>query len=539
MIRIVLWLLRLSRPLFAHLGVNSAQMEAIVRTKLTIDNRIERNGKSSHKTDHTLMKQAILMGIVGGFLFLYTYLLKSPIVSTLIFQSYLSIIVITSFMTEYSRLLFSTADNSITERFPVTDRTVLCARIVSMLSYLYLLTFSLALFPFCLLLFKTSIAVSLLFLLAVMVNTLFSLLLANVFYIFLMRYVSAEKFQQIITYTQILLVACIIIGYQSITKITPDLVDLSSPALWLFFTPPAYFMSFNEIFPAFGFYPLLLSGIGITLTVLLGLITLFGFSGSYLKNASAIDRTAPVKKRKQNEKLLLLLSRLCCREPLQTSGFLLTWRLTRNNLKFKQSVFPLMIYALAFNGIPLYQMYQNQGEVSFSSLLFPLYMLPYMCMGVIMNIGYSEQSNLLWIYKSRPLEQPGVLLLGCFKAVYMKYFFPFLIIIYAVYGVLSEPGIYPDLLLAFSLSTLFLIIFYRYSSLVFPFSKEKSTRESGSMIVKTFGSMFLLALLGLGHYFLHQIPWGVPAAIVISWGLIYAWAHQVRSLIFSKIESHY
>ena len=198
-----------------------------------------------------------------------------------------------------------------------------------------------------------------------------------------------------------------------------------------------------------------------------------------------------------------------------------------------------MIYALAFNGIPLYQMYQNQGEVSFSSLLFPLYMLPYMCMGVIMNIGYSEQSNLLWIYKSRPLEQPGVLLLGCFKAVYMKYFFPFLIIIYAVYGVLSEPGIYPDLLLAFSLSTLFLIIFYRYSNLVFPFSKEKSTRESGSMIVKTFGSMFLLALLGLGHYFLHQIPWGVPAAIVISWGLIYAWAHQVRSLIFSKIESHY
>ncbi len=539
MISVVLWFLRLFRPLFVRLGVDSIQMEAIVRTKLTIDNRIERNGKSSHKTDHTLLKQAILMGVIGGFLFLYTYFLKSPLVSTLIFQSYLSIVVMTSFMTEYSRLLFSITDNSITERFPVTDRTVLCARLVSMLSYLYLLTFSLALFPFCLLLFKAGIATSLLFLLAVMVNTLFSLLLANGFYIFLMRYFSAEKFQQIITYTQILLIACIIIGYQSISKITPDLVDLSSPSLWLFFTPPVYFTSFNAIFPAFGFYPLLLSGIGVSLTVLLGIVTLFCFSGSYLKNASAINKTAPVKKTKQNEKLLLSLSRLCCREPLQASGFLLTWRLTRNNLKFKQSVFPLMIYALAFNGIPLYQMYQNQGEIPFSSLLFPLYMLPYMCMGVIMTIGYSEQSNLLEIYQSRPLEHPGVFLLGCFKAAYMKYFFPFLLVIYAVYGILSEAGIYPDLLLAFSLSTLFLIIFYRYSNPVFPFSKEKSTRESGRIIVKTFGIIFLLALLGLCHYFLHQIPWGVPVAIVISWGLIYVSAHKVRTLSFSKIESHY
>ena len=539
MIKSVIWFLGLLRPLFVHLGVNFQQMKAIVHTKLVIDNRIEKNGKSGQNTNNTLAKNAILMGIIGGFLFLCTYSIRSLSITTLIFQSYLSVMVMTGFMTEYARLLFNSVDNTITERFPVNDRTVLCARIVSMLSYLYLLTFSMSVFPYLLLIFKESFITAQLFFIAVLFNTLFSLLLANVFYIFLMRFLSAETFQKLITYVQIFLTIGVAFSYQYIGRITPSLIDFSSPALWLFFTPPAYFMAFTELFPYHHYFPVLLSGTGIALTFLLGIISLFCFSGSYIKKASALDKIVPVKRSKRKERIALFMSHMSSREILQQCGFLLTWRMTRDNLKFKQAIFPMMIYALIFNGLPICQLYTTHEQLHFSSFIFPIYMLPFMCMGVMMNLGYTERSNLLWIYKSRPLEHPGAFLLGSFKAIIIKYFLPFLIVIYTVYAFIGGIRILTDLLLALSLSTLFLIILYRYSSLVFPFSKEKSTRDSGSSIVKIFGTVFLLILLGLFHYILRFIPMGVITAIPLSWLFIYWGTKKIHSITFREIESHY
>lgn len=540
MIRFILRILRLFQPVFRRLGINTEQMQSIVRIKLTIDNRIERNGKSERNTNNTLSKQAVLMSVIGGGLFLITYWRGNLPIASIVFHSYLSIVVITGFMTEYSRLLFDSNDNSIIGRYPVNDRTVLCARIVSMLSYLYLITLSLSLIPYLVLMFKVKIIGAQLFLLSSVVNTLFSLLLANLFYIGLMRFLSAEKFRKIITYTQTFLIVGIAFGYQFIGRITPTQLDLAhSPAIWLFFTPPGYFMAFTEIYNTPGIYSFLLFSLGLLLTILLLVITFYGFSDSYVKQASSVNNISPVKRLKHRERLLPFLAPLCCRDIQQRGGFLLTWQMTRDNLKFKQSIFPILIYALIFNGIPLYELYGKQELLSLSSLLFPLYMLPFICTTVILNLGYSEQSNLLWIYKSRPIEHPGALLLGSLKAVYLKYFIPFFLIVYILYGIIGGFNILADLLLAFSLSTLFLLIFYRYSNPVFPFSKEKSTRESGGILLKMFGTMLLLIFIGFLHYLLSLLPFGVISAIPVSWILIYFGVKRIHALPFRKIESCY
>ena len=540
MINFIVKILGLFHPIFSWLGINADQMQSIVNTKLIIDNRIERNGKSTHTTNNTLIKQALFMSIIGGVLFLLTYRQGNLATASLFFHSYLCIVIITSFMTEYARLLFDGNDNCIIERFPVNDRTVLCARIISMLSYLYLITLGLSLIPYLFLMFKVKIIEAQLFLCSALTNTLFSLLLANLFYIGLMRLVSAEKFQKIITYVQTLLILCIAIGYQFVGKIKPTQLDLShTPDIWLFFTPPGYFMAFTEIYTTPGMYSFIFCLLGILSTVLLLVITFCCFSNSYVRQVSSIDKISPVKKQKHKERFSLFLARICCRESLQQSGFLLTWRMTHDNLKFKQSVLPMLIYALIFNGIPLYELYGRQLALSLSTLLFPLYMLPFISISVILNLGYSEQNNLLWIYKSRPILYPGAILLGSLKAVFVKYYIPFLIAIYSLYGFIGGYSLWADLVLAFSFSTLFLMLFYRYSNPVFPFSKEKSTLESGSILLKMLGTMLLLVIIGVLHYLLSIIPFGVIAAIPISWTLIYLSGRQIYNLSFRKIESNY
>lgn len=533
--------LTLFRPLFDRLNINFEQMGAIVSAKLTIDDRIERNGKSVRNTNHTLRKQSILMIIIGGLFFYVSYLHDNLPIALLIFQGYLSFTVITSFMMEYSRLLFNSDENSILERCPVSNRTILCARIISMLYYLYLITFSLAVIPFFILFFKAGFQVALLFLFAVTVNTLFSLLLANLFYIGLIRFLPTQKFQQIITYVQSFMIIIVAFSYQFIGHLSNSEIDLlNQPGNWLFFTPPAYFMSFSLLPVLPGIYTFTLSGLGILLTLLLFILSITSFSQSYIQNASALDKAYIGKVDKHQDKRIRFLSRLFCPDALQQCGFILTWRMSRGNLKFKQSIIPMVIFALLFNVVSLYQNFQQPGDAQLGSLLYPLYLLPLMCLTILMASQYADSNHsLLSIYQSRPITRPGAILAGSLKAIYIKYFLPFLGVIYLIYFILFPREIWMDLLLAFSFSTLFIVVCYRFTSLIFPFSKEKSSFETGKIIAGTLLTMVVLSAMGFFHHFLSKTDWGVISAIPLCWVAIYFCTHWISSVSMSKIESHY
>lgn len=540
MIKFITRLLRCLRPLFSHSGIRFEQMLSIVSLKLTIDDRIEKNGKGGRNSSNTLLKQSLTMFFIGGLFFLGIYAFGSLSTALVVFHSYLSITVITAFMAEYSNLLFSTTDNSIMERFPVDNRTLLSARIISMLSYLFLITFSLSCLPFIILIFKEGIAVTLLFVLAVIINTLFSLLLANLFYIGLVRFLPAEKFQKIIVYAQTILIVFMVAGYQFIGQFSKNTIDFfTSPSLWMYFVPSCYFTAFTELTQTTRSYPLLFSGIGLGMTFLMLILTFKSFSKSYIQNASQIDKVYAGKAIKRKEKTARFLARISCPDPIQQNGFMLTWRMTHDNLKFKQSVFPIVIYIIIFNFFPIKEILSNPDQPKLSALLMSLYMIPAVCIAVIMGLNYSQQGNLLPVYQALPLERPGNILLGALKAVYFKYFLPIFLSLYLVYVILVGTSLIPDLLLSLSFSTLFIVIYYRFSNVVFPFSKEKSTRESGGMLIKMLGTMLLLILMGVCHHLLGLIPGGVLIAIPFCWLLIYFTARQIVSLSITKIESHY
>ena len=137
MIRVVTQILRLFQGVFTRMGVDFDRMLAIVTVKLTVDNRIDRSGRNKKNASNALMRQGILLGICGPIFFLTGIASGAFGVSLLLYQSYLFLMFLMSFMMEYSRILFDGNDNHILQRLPVNSKTILVARLVSMLVYMF------------------------------------------------------------------------------------------------------------------------------------------------------------------------------------------------------------------------------------------------------------------------------------------------------------------------------------------------------------------------------------------------------------------
>ena len=113
MIKVVAQILRLFQGVFTRMGVDFDRMLAIVTVKLTVDNRIDRSGRNKKNASNALMRQGILLGICGPIFFLTGIASGAFGVSLLLFQSYLFLMLMMSFMMEYSRILFDGNDNHI------------------------------------------------------------------------------------------------------------------------------------------------------------------------------------------------------------------------------------------------------------------------------------------------------------------------------------------------------------------------------------------------------------------------------------------
>ena len=107
---------------------------------------------------------------------------------------------------------------------------------------------------------------------------------------------------------------------------------------------------------------------------------------------------------------------------MQVTGFVLGWRMTRDNLKFRQGVLPMMIYTMFLAVFFLYQ--GRQEEAGGIAYYMPLYMMAMISIGIQMNMSITDKGDLLSLYRSKPLERPGALILGCFKALFVKYYLP-------------------------------------------------------------------------------------------------------------------
>ena len=541
MIKVVTQILWFFQGLFTRMGVDFDRMLAIVTVKLTVDNRIDRSGRGKKNTSNALMRQGILLGICGLIFFLTGIASGAFGVSLLLFQSYLFLMLMMSFMMEYSRILFDGNDNHILRHLPVNSKTILVARLVSMLVYMFFLSGCMSVIPLVIVCFWKGVMSGAFFIISVFLNTIFTLLFANVIYLVVMRFISVEKFQRVMSYVQVVLIAGVALSYQLVGQLIYNIqLDMFQPGTWMYFTPPCYFMSLTVMVKQPTGPALLLALIGVGLVVGLGYITVAYLAPYFAAKVGVLNSYSPVSKKHKGGKegWLYGLARVFGRSPMQVTGFVLGWRMTRDNLKFRQGVLPMMIYTMFLAVFFLYQ--GRQEETGGIAYYMPLYMMAMISIGIQMNMSITDKGDLLWLYRSKPLERPGALILGCFKALFVKYYLPVYVLLCGIFVAMLDWVILPDLLFILVVSTLVSYIYLWFSGMLFPFSKEKSSMDSGRNMLRVIVLMLMLVLVGGAHTLAMRLSWfGIWGAIVVMSFLVFLMEFVICRVSWRKVISNY
>ena len=539
MIKAVIWILRLFRGVFTRMGVDFDRMVAIVTVKLTEYDRIDRS-KRKKESSNTLLRQGIAFGIYGTVFFLFGVMSGTFEVSLLLFHSYLMIMFMMSFMMEYSRLLFDRNDNQILQRLPVNSKTILTARLVTMLSYMFFLSGCMSLIPAIVVFFWQGVLTGGLFIISVFLNTLFTLLLANVIYLGVMRFIAVDKFARVMSYAQVILVVSVALSYQLVGTVIREIqLDMFHPSTWMYFTPSCYFMAFTLIIQHFTIPVLVMALSGVTGVLLFGWIAVVYLAPYFSRKMGIIDEYAAIAgkgRKKGKDGWLYSLARLFAWSPVQVSGFVLGWRLTQGNLKFRQAVLPMIIYTVFLAVFFIYKG-RDTGGIGF---YIPFYMTSMVSIGILMAMSIMEKGDLLWLYCSRPLARPGALILGSYKALYVKYYLPVYVALSAVFVVRLHWVIIPDLLMILAVNTLVSYVYLWFSGLLFPFSKEKGTTDSGRNILRMLALIFVWLVIGGVHTLSQRLSWyGIWIAIASMWVLAVLMEYVICRVAWKKVLANY
>ncbi len=223
---------------------------------------------------------------------------------------------------------------------------------------------------------------------------------------------------------------------------------------------------------------------GIDMEILPGGV--IGYLGS--NGAGILNSYTPVSKKRKDGKegWLYGLARVFAWSPMQVTGFVLGWRMARDNLKFRQGVLPMMIYTVFLAIFFLYQ--GRQEEAGGIAYYMPLYMMSMISIGIQM-------------------VRPGALILGCYKALFVKYYLPAYVLLCGIFIVIRDWIILPDVLFVLVVSTLVSYIYLWFSGMLFPFSKEKSSMDSGRNILRVIVLMLMLVLVGGTHTLAMRLSW--------------------------------
>ena len=115
-------------------------------------------------------------------------------------------------------------------------------------------------------------------------------------------------------------------------------------------------------------------------------------------------------------------------------------------------------------------------------------------------IAISDQYKAAWVYYATPVQVPGKVMIGAFKAVWIKYFLPFFIVISTFVIYIWGMTAVPDVILALVNVTLFLSCIARISQRHLPFSMMEQMKDRGSRVAKSVMVMLIPFTLGGIHY---------------------------------------
>lgn len=538
--RLLLFLIMLPSQLWRKLGADPSQLRAILDVKLKLDDRRPVSfGRQQNSKKKKNRRFSIVWGMVVSFatgvIYIFPLLMIEDVLSGLwlFFTMFLFLLSIT-LISDFSTVLIDTRDKYIVLPQPVNDRTLFLSRLLHIFIYLFRIVLPMSLPGWIAIGFLIGWKAALIYPLPLLLLVFTALFVVMGVYLFLLRVASPEKFKELLSYFQIAF-SIILFGTYYLVPRAMDAAamkhfNVAHHGLAMF-TPPYWLAAmFSWGVPLAGAALLhLLSFLAIALPLLCLWITIRFLApqfGSRIAGLDAIEggqenskkgRVVGAGKIGQSQRLAKLLNQ----RPEAQAGFIMSWIQTARSRSFKMKVYPMFAY------VPIYFVYlMTQSRRPFHDVWEGLpqtgkhIILLYMCSIVMLQafafISVSDQYKASWIYWASPIKEPGAIMAGSFKVIWVKFFLPFFAVISVfVVSIWGLPAIF-DVLLALVNVTLFAAAMARIAYRRFPFSQIDQTVKGGSKFLRAIIGMAIPGALGVGHYLALDMLWLKLLFLVLS-----------------------
>ena len=528
MSKMLLWLVMLPSALWRALGADSAQLRAILQAKLIEDNRkplafggskgVER--KKKKQTKNTSIK-TMFLSFIMGLIYIFPMILTTVdvVMGLAAFYTLFMVFLTFTLVSDFSNVLINTKDKFILFSRPINDKTIMLSRLLYIAIYLFRMVLPMSILAWVMFGIMHGWLAAIWFPIPLILVLFVVLFLVCGMYLFIMRISKPGKFKDVLGYFQIGFSIALFGSWMlSSRMMDPDKIQAIDLAMfdWARWTPPYWIAAtYTWVAPATKSLPYtkLLGLLAVAFPLVSLWATIKWLAPSFIKKLAEIDTNVAssdkLNKRKiakqKNNKLMYWLLGVFNKGEVSKAGFLITWLQTARSRSFKMKVYPAFAYVPVYFVYILMSSSKSLSEVwttlpDRGGYIILLYMSFFVILSALGYITMSEQYKAAWVYYAAPLSRPGYVLAGAFKAMWVKFFLPFMIFIAAFVVYVWGASKILDVVLATVNITLFTVSMMIMSNRQLPFSRKEQIKESGGKsVMRMLGVFFIIGVLASLH----------------------------------------
>ena len=534
-----------------RMGVNIAQLRAILTAKLLMDDRRplhlnRKNKKTEAKPSKFIWIFRFFLSILLGTVLIFpllsdaNQLVKMGILFTL-FMIILSLMLIS----EFTAVLLDGRDNQIILPKPVNDRTFLISRILHLIIFIFDVAIPIAVPATITIYFTNGWGALFSFVVLIPFIIFFTVFLLNVFYLLMLKYTSIERFKNIVTNFQIFLAVIIYGGYQLIPRwmgsasfksytFPENFTSLLVPSYWF----AAAWQILHQGYAGTGLIRIVAAILGIIVPIVAIRAMIVYFAPSFNRKLAGIHTSGSVETKEttlitstltakttnhSGKKYYQWLSEKVTRKGAEKMGFEFTWLLTARSRDFKLRTYPGLGYIVVYIFLMIYSKKDfsfktvSESEYALKLLLVSmLYVSMFFIIGALNNSKTSDKYKAAWIFYIAPIRFPGAIITGTVKSILFKFAAPFLLIC-SILGIWLLGWIaIPNVLLAIGnlVVMTYLSAYIAIKELPFSVPEYSSGRGTNFLINILIGILPLL--MGILHFFIFSmLPLVIICCLVI------------------------
>lgn len=550
----------LPKPLYTKMGVNVAHLKAILTTKLIMDDRRpnsfqQMRAKQRKKPVSMATLATMFTAILAGGLFTFmSSVVDDTLTGFTIYFSFFVTFLASILIADFTSVLIDVRDSYIILPKPITDRTFVLSRLLHILIHVCKIVLPMALPGAVFFTIWYGAAVLLMFMVMVVMSTLFAIFIINACYILILKITTPQKFQNIISYIQIAFAIFFYACYQILPRIMTRFhgynISRHKTAILL----PSYWFAapVQQVYNAVGTWQLWLASVlafAVPLASIWVVVKYFAPSFNQklaLISAGTSEKAVSnvVKKEKAISPYSVWLAKLLTKKGAERTGFLFTWKMMLRSRDFKMKVYPsigymaVILVIMFFNkGISLADI-QEQTSKGRVVMLSVIYFSNLLLIAGLGQVTVYEKFKAAWVFFTTPIDAPGKIVSGAVKASIAQFFLPLAAVTTILLVSLAGISVLPNVLFGIC-NELLITSFSAYlTTNKLPFSSPPNIKESKGMM-RVFSVMIVGGILAVLHYMLYNITLVIIILTFMSGGAAWLMFDAIKKYSWEKIRSRY